>query len=122
VALWQTGNSAKPEMRLPVGKRPSLAETMRQVAVAPELERAKPAPVTLVAATTPEPALTSGASAARPYFAATRVGKKKVTAALSPAAHKQLKSLAVDHETKSEALLAEAIRDLFSKYGKPAID
>jgi len=103
-----------------VGKRPSLAETMRQVAAAPEPPPTKPAPTNLVAAAAPEP--NSAAPAARPYFAATRVGKKKVTAALSPAAHKQLKSLAVDHETKSEALLAEAIRDLFSKYGKPAID
>ena len=105
-----------------MSKRPSLAETMRQVAVPPELQPAKPIPVKLVAAATPEPGATSAAPAARPYFAATRVGKKKVTAALSPAAHKQLKSLAVEHDTKSEALLAEAIRDLFSKYGKPAID
>lgn len=103
-------------------KRPSLAETMRQVAVTPDPQPVKPPAVRLVedvapparpAPLTPEP---------RPYFAATRVGKKKVTAALSPAAHKQLKSLAVEHDTKSETLLAEAIRDLFSKYGKPAID
>ena len=105
-----------------MGKRPSLAETMRQVAVSPEPQTAKLAPVKLVAAAAPEPGSPSAAPAARPYFAATRVGKKKVTAALSPAAHKQLKGLAVDHDTKSEALLAEAIRDLFSKYGKPAID
>jgi hypothetical protein len=62
------------------------------------------------------------APASKPYFAATRAGKKKVTLALSPAAHKQLKGLAVEHETKSEALLAEALRDLFSKDGKPPID
>lgn len=105
-----------------MGKRPSLAETMRQAAVLPEPQPAKAAPVKLVAAATPEPGPTSAAPVARSYFAATRVGKKKVTAALSPAAHKQLKGLAVEHETKSEALLAEAIRDLFSKYGKPAID
>jgi hypothetical protein len=93
---------------------------MRQVAVSPESSPAAPPPVKLVPPATPEPA--PPALTARPYFAATRVGKKKVTAALSPAAHKQLKSLAVEHETKSEALLAEAIRDLFSKYGKSAID
>lgn len=105
-----------------MGKRPSLAETMRQVAVPPEPQPAKPAPVKLVATATDEPGPAVTSPAARPYFAATRVGKKKVTAALSPAAHKQLKSLAVEHDTKSEALLAEAIRDLFSKYGKSAID
>jgi hypothetical protein len=109
-------------MRLSMGKRPSLAETMRQAAVLPEPQPAKPIPVKVVATAAPEPELPPVAPTLRPYFAATRVGKKKVTAALSPAAHKQLKSLAVEHDTKSESLLAEAIRDLFSKYGKLAID
>ncbi len=103
-------------------KRPSLAETMRQVAVVPDAEPVKPPPVRLVEEAAPLAIPESAAPGSRPYFAATRVGKKKVTAALSPAAHKQLKALAVDRETKSEALLAEAIRDLFTKYGKPAID
>ena len=106
-----------------MGKRPSLAETMRQVAVSPEPQPAKPVPLQVVPEVAPpSPQETPAASAPRPYFAATRVGKKKVTAALSPAAHKQLKGLAVELDTKSEALLAEAIRDVFSKYGKPAID
>lgn len=98
-----------------MSKRPSLAETMRQVAVTPDPQPVKAAKPRAVEEPAPP-------AAPRPYFAATRVGKKKVTVALSPAAHKQLKSLAVEHETKSEALLAEAIRDLFSKYGKSAID
>ena len=106
-----------------MGKRPSLAETMRQVAVSPSSEPLAPPALTAV----PEVIRLSAkaepqAPAARPYFAATRVGKKKVTLALSPAAHKQLKGLAVEHETKSETLLAEAIRDLFAKYGRPVID
>lgn len=103
-------------------KRPSLAETMRQVVVAPDPQPVKPPPVRLVEEAAPPAVPAPTAPGPRPYFAATRVGKKKVTAALSPAAHKQLKSLAVEHDTKSEALLSEAIRDLFSKYGKPAID
>jgi len=106
-----------------MGKRPSLAETMRQVATSSEPQLAKPTPLQVipdVASTPPQEA--HPATTARPYFAATRVGKKKVTAALSPAAHKQLKGLAVEHDTKSETLLAEAIRDLFAKYGKLAID
>lgn len=98
-----------------MSKRPSLAETMRQVAVAPDPQPVKVAKPRVVEEPAPPPA-------PRPYFAATRVGKKKVTVALSPAAHKQLKSLAVELETKSEALLAEAIRDLFVKHGKSAID
>jgi hypothetical protein len=55
------------------------------------------------------------------FYAATRVGKKKVTAALDPAAHKQLKGLAVDRDATTEALLTEAINDLFTKHGKPPI-
>jgi hypothetical protein len=95
---------------------------MRQVAVLPEPQPAKPVPLQVVPEVVPPPQETPAVSAPRPYFAATRVGKKKVTAALSPAAHKQLKGLAVELDTKSEALLAEAIRDVFTKYGKPAID
>ena len=105
-----------------MAKRPSLAETMRQVAASPDPQPAAPAPAKAAVAAAPAPEPEREAPAPRPYFAATRVGKKKVTAALSPAAHKQLKGLAVERETKSEALLAEAIRDLFAKYGKPSID
>jgi len=94
-----------------VTKRPSLAETMRQVAVSPESAVIAPRKAE------PEPA-TKVAPAPKPFYAATRVGKKKVTATLSPADHKQLKSLAVDRETTTEALLSEAIADLFAKYGR----
>lgn len=106
-----------------MGKRPSLAETMRQVAIAPTQQ---PAPPVVLSVVPEAPRLVETVEAEatdrKPYFAATRVGKKKVTVGLSPAAHKQLKSLAIEHETKAESLLAEAIRDLFVKYGKAAID
>ena len=106
-----------------MGKRPSLAETMRQVAVAPAQQPAPPVVLSVVSET-PRPVETVEVEATdrKPYFAATRVGKKKVTVGLSHTAHKQLKSLAIEHDTKAEALLAEAIRDLFTKYGKAAID
>ncbi len=91
------------------GKRPSLAESMRQ-AVRPE-PGASPPPVAPIAA--PPSARPAG------FYAATRAGKKKVTAALDPAMHKQLKSLAVEHDTTTEALLGEAIADLLRKHGKP---
>jgi hypothetical protein len=42
------------------------------------------------------------------FYAATRAGKKKVTAALDPTIHKQV---------TTEALLAEAISDLLKKHG-----
>jgi hypothetical protein len=54
------------------------------------------------------------------FYAATRAGKKKATASLSTEAHRQLKLLAVDHGGV-EALLTEAINDLFRKYGKEPI-
>lgn len=97
-----------------MSKRPSLAESMKQ-AIAP-------APTTAAVVTAPPVApVPADEPAARPqgFYAATRAGKKKVTAALSPAAHKQLKGLAVERESTTEALLGEAINDLFIKYGKP---
>ncbi len=97
-------------------KRPSLAESLRQAV------EAEGAPVSM-SATLPIPGHRAAAvkpeQAVRPpgFYAATRAGKKKVTAALAPAVHKQLKSLAVARETTTEALLSEAIDDLFRKYG-----
>jgi len=88
-----------------MSKRPSLAETMR------------------LAATTPEPAAPAVAPATvqpgreTSFYAATRVGKKKVTATLAPADHKRLRQLALEREATTEALLTEAISDLFAKYG-----
>ena len=107
-----------------MGKRPSLAETMRQVAVAAPEQPPIPTPALAIVAPlpTPAPEPSQGDAAPRPYFAATRVGKKKVTLGLSPTAHKQLKGLALDQDKTAEILLAEAVRDLFAKYGKPAID
>lgn len=92
------------------GKRPSLAESMQRVA-----RQEPPAPVT------PAPGPARSRAAAKPaegFYAATRAGKKKVTATLDPAMHKQLKGLAVERDTTTEALLVEAITDLFAKHGK----
>lgn len=98
------------------GKRPSLAESMRQ-AVRPEPE---PAHTAAHSAPASPPQLLPATRPAAGFYAATRAGKKKVTAALDPATHKQLKSLAVERDTTTEALLVEAISDLFRKHGKPA--
>ena len=95
-----------------MAKRPSLAETMRQVNVAPESGPKVLAEEVRIA---PQPQRADEA-APKPFFAATRVGKKKVTASLTPADHKHLKALAVERETTTEALLGEAIADLFRKY------
>jgi hypothetical protein len=87
-----------------MSKRPSLAETMRQAV------QTKPTGHAAADRQTNKP------RESRDFHAATRVGKKKVTANLAPPTHKLLKTLAVQRETTTEALLSEAIGDLLSKY------
>jgi hypothetical protein len=50
-----------------------------------------------------------------------RVGKKTVAAHFDPAVSRQLKQLGLDRDTSTQALLREALNDLFTKYGKPPI-
>ena len=94
-------------------KRPSLAERMREVA-APDASPGDE-PLTTTANASKASEERSG------YYAATRAGKKKVTASLDPAAHKQLRQLGLDRDMTTEALLIEAINDLFKKYAKRPI-
>ncbi len=48
-----------------------------------------------------------------------RIGKKTVAAHFDPAVSRQLKQLGLDRDTSTQALLREALNDLFTKYGKP---
>jgi hypothetical protein len=91
-------------------KRPSLAESMKAMATAsaPALSDARPEP--------PRSAPISAPIEARKFHAATREGLKKVTTAVEPSRHKQLKRLAVDQDKSVEDLLREAIDDLLTKY------
>ena len=98
-----------------MSKRPSLAETMRQAAVLTEAIPVPPAP-TIAQAKPSEPS-----SGERGFYAATRVGRKKVTTTLAPVDHKRLRQLALERDATTEALLNEAISDLFAKYGKATI-
>ena len=95
------------------GKRPSLAERMQKVA-RPEPAAAPVTPPRSVTQPAPEPE-------GRGFYAATRAGKKKLTTAVDPGAHLQFRHLALELDKKGEALLIEAINDLFTKYGKPPI-
>lgn len=96
-----------------MSKKPSLAESMRQAAQASEPLPSIVAPVVAAPkAASQEPASKSTAT----FHAATRVGKKKVTAPLTPEDHKRLRHLALDRDATTEALLVEAINDLFAKY------
>ena len=96
-----------------MSKRPSLAETMRQVATVPVVASLTSAAPAQVASQAP--------NREQGFYAATRVGKKKVTASLAPTDHKRLRQLALERDATTEALLNEAINDLFAKYGKATI-
>ncbi len=50
-----------------------------------------------------------------------RVGKRATLFQLPAAAKKQLAILAIERETTQQALLSEALNDLFQKHGKPPI-
>ncbi len=50
-----------------------------------------------------------------------RQGKKALTGYFYPEVLKQLKVMAAAEDTTIQALLAEALNDLFKKYGKPHI-
>ena len=92
-------------------KRPSLAETMQKVA-RPETRRLAPAANDPVSETAERP---------RNFYAATRAGKKKITAAVGPNVHLQFRQLGLEAGKTNETLLIEAINNLFIKYGKPPI-
>lgn len=89
-------------------KRPSLAATMKAVKDAPS-----PAPVAVLV----PPAQVHEAKPAKPYFAATREGMKRVTVAVPPEEHRRIKRLAVDTGRSIEDLMREALADLFAKSG-----
>jgi hypothetical protein len=101
------------------GKRPSLAESMRAVAETPaKMPEPQPRPATqTVRNAEASPPAAQLEDRPKGFYAATREGKKKATVTLSPEAHRQLKLLSVDHGGV-EALLTEAINDVFRKYGK----
>ena len=50
-----------------------------------------------------------------------RVGKVSVTGHFAPEVRRQLKRLAADADTTVQALLGEALNDLFAKHGLPEL-
>jgi hypothetical protein len=97
-------------------KRPSLAETMQKVA-RPEAPRAVRAADEAVPAHRPA----NDRERPRGFYAATRAGKKKITAAVAPDVHLRFRQLGLEVGKGNESLLIEAINDLFIKHGKPPI-
>src|SRR3954452_272975 len=101
------------------GKRPSLAENLKAVAETPAPVPSAPPPAAIPAPSTQKQAK-EAKERPKGFYAATRAGKKKATATLSAEAHRQLKLLALDHGGV-EAVLTEAINDLFRKHGMKPI-
>jgi len=64
---------------------------------------------------------TAAAAPKSPHFRPSREGKSNVTGYFPPAVKKQLRILAADRDTTIQGLLAEALNDLFAKFGKPEI-
>lgn len=57
----------------------------------------------------------------KPELPPSRQGKKAIAGHFDPAVSKQLKQLALEQDTTVQALLAEALNDLFEKYEKKPI-
>lgn len=90
-----------------------LKAAMHGMAGAPAPE----APPTVVPMTAPAAAMSSH----RTTLAPSRRGKRNVSAYIEATAAKQLRLLAVERDGSTQALLEEALNDLFRKYGKSAI-
>ncbi len=87
-------------------KRPSLTDTMKAV------EGARP--VRVIPADMATQATPAGKGRATPTF---RDGKKRVMTPLSVEDHRRLKRLSADTGDTMEALMVEAVTDLFGKRG-----
>lgn len=68
-----------------------------------------------------EPLRDPGPAAGRSTRQASRVNKASVTGYFAPAVRRQLRKLAADTDTTIQALLGEALNDLFAKHGLPEI-
>ena len=68
-----------------------------------------------------QPPRDSQATEGRGTRQASRVNKASVTGYFAPAVRRQLRRLAADSDTTIQALLGEALNDLFAKHGLPEI-
>ena len=97
-----------------MSKKPSLSAALHAASGKPT----SPA-VVAAAIASPPPELARPEKAQAP--APSRAGKKIVSGHFDPAVTRQLKQLALDQESTLQALLAEALNDLFAKHGKQRI-
>ena len=96
-------------------KKSNLADALQQVSGKPAI-KANKAELETQTQTTP-----ANNNSRDSYLAPSRKGKKAVTGFFDPAVSKQLKQIALDRDTTVQALLGEALNDLFQKYDKSPI-
>ena len=80
--------------------------------------REKANPVTEAVSASPKQIESGAGQEAHPP---SRAGKRQVAAYFPVPVQRQLKLLTVENDTTVQNLLAEALNDLFAKYGKPEI-
>lgn len=94
-----------------MAKRPSLTAALQEASGKPQHEPQHES------GQLPEATELAPASSVPP----SRQGKKAITGHFDPAVSKQLKQIALDRGTTVQALLAEAMNDLFVKYKRNPI-
>jgi hypothetical protein len=92
---WQYGN-----MRKPNASQQAVVNSIKKLAVQ------KPSPKFDLAPQEPP----------KPYFAATRAGKRRLTLVVAPEEHRRVKRLSADTARTMEDLLREALMDLLRKH------
>lgn len=95
-----------------MSKKPSLAKALNEATGARSTGPARPA------STPSEHSTPKAAAMPRPP---SREGKRAIAGHFDPAVSRQLRYLALENDTSVQALLREALNDLFQKYGKPPI-
>lgn len=71
--------------------------------------------------TQPNEVTTPSTSRSLSNIAPSREGKKAITGFFDPAVSRQLKQIALEEDSNIQALLREALNDLFTKRGKSPI-
>lgn len=94
-------------------KKPSLAAAMENLDTRAPSRLTTAEPSTAITAPRKEPR----ATVAQPG----REGQEQVLGWFSKECKKQLKGMGVEQDKTQQALLAEALNDLFTKYGKPTL-
>ncbi|WP_414587019.1 ribbon-helix-helix domain-containing protein [Scytonema sp. PCC 10023] len=89
-----------------MAKKTNLAAALQEVSGKPTAPEPKPQQVQQVETPKPPPS---------------RQGKKAIAGHFDPAVSRQLRQLALEQDTTVQGLLAEALNDLFEKYGKKPI-